>query len=129
MKKIILVSIIGIVCMAFIKVNKTIVDYREIYVGTYSCQQVCYQKSTEQGKAPIASTNTLAVNVSKDAIDSVLLFQIDGRNMKFKLAGTFINCVENGLHGGGKFYSTDSLKISLSMGRANSCKFIGKKKS
>jgi hypothetical protein len=127
MKKILIINIVAITCMAFITANKT-TDYRDAYIGTYSCQGVYFQRNTEQGKAPIVTTNTLIVNVSKDAVDSVLLLQIDSKSIKCKLTNRNIYSIQSEIHGGGYFYANDSLSFSFAIGRANSCKFIGKKK-
>ena len=126
MKKVSILSIaVFALCTAF---NPITTDYRDSYIGTYTCNSVCYQKSTVSGQPPQQSNDILSVQITKDVVDSVLQLKINERVIKVKLQNKHMYAFENGTHGGGDFFASDSINFSISMGRANSCKYVGKKK-
>ena len=128
MKKIILISLIGlIICTAFVCPQVSISDYRNAYVGKYACHS-----STRQFKggntAHAVFTDTISITITKDVADSILLVNIRQQTLKVKLINKSMQASVSGSHYGGKFYATDSLFFSFQPSMAVSYKYYGKKK-
>jgi hypothetical protein len=101
-------------------------DYRDAYVGTYFCHSKSPQIRFD--KPPVIIRDTISIIVTKDAIDSVLKFSIGINILKFKLkTGLLSSFPDEDRHKNGKFYSSDSLRLYISTGRANYISLIGKK--
>lgn len=119
-----------IICTAFIlptthPANSLCVDYRDAYVGTYFCSSYSVINRFKEG--PISLNDTISIQVSKDAIDSVLKIGIGVNSFLFKLkSGVLYNYPDETAHLNGKFYSTDSILVNI-MSRASMLSLTGKK--
>ena len=137
MKKIIIISIATyVICSAFktVQSNKKIVqansesmfvDYRDSYVGTYSCRKHSNELSSETHRT-IHKSSSLIIVISKDALDSVLQLNANGKITKAKLKNGFILPYPDGGKYGGRFFS-DSLDLNFNHNRASFTRIIGKK--
>ena len=129
MKKITSLSIIGfVICTAFIKPTKLAADYRDAYIGTYFCKGKTTIMSFSANTASHTINDTLTIMVSKDMIDSVLVFKIGRIINKFKLSNNILQAYPEGGHNWGKFISTDSVSINLAMGHVGTASYTGKKR-
>lgn len=135
MKKHVLLIVTGfIICTAFHKPKDTIcnrtagnscTDYRDAYTGSYFCHSSSTMVNPEEG--PKKTNSTLTINVSKDALDSILQITIGTNTHKFKLKSEKLYAYPDGEHRNGKFFATDSISMYMSYGRASSSVYIGKK--
>jgi hypothetical protein len=98
---------------AFIKPLIRLSDYRDAYVGTYSCSSLCQAVNSEHTGLSI-STDTITIGVGKDPLDSILQISIRTNTFKVKLKGTTLTAYPAGQHWGGAFYATDSLGFVIS---------------
>lgn len=119
-----------IICTAFIiptthPVTSLCTDYRDAYVGAYFCHS--YSLQVRFNESPKAVNDTISIQVSKDAVDSILQFGIGINTFKFKLKnGVLYNYPDENAHLNGKFYATDSVLINI-MSRTT-LNLVGKKK-
>lgn len=103
-----------------------ITDPRDAYVGAYFCQRST--TSFRLDRLPDVVNDTLTMNVSKDAVDSVLLIANGNNSNKFKLKNGILNPYPEGERRSGKFFASDSIRLIVGLGRASSASYIGKKK-
>ncbi len=135
MKKIIILSILGfIVCSAFttgiLQDKKTpaliLTDYRDAYTGVYFCNVTCNRLSGDVQERDITS-DTISINITKDAVDSILKINFSKQIVKIKLLSKAFEPYPKGGYYGGRFFAQDSINFSFSQGRSTSCNYAGKK--
>ncbi len=123
-------AILGaIVCMAFNMPKALVVDYRDVYTGNYFCKSTCSEVSHgNNGMQHDTKNGNVSIEISKDAVDSVLQIKFGMNILKVKLRNKVLKALEPGSHYGGSFFSADSLDFVFNAGRTSSCKYRGKKK-
>ncbi len=131
MKKIIFLTLLGfLICAAFIAPEKNLrkpllTDYRDAYVGSYTCVRNSYHLRPSESVAK--ACDTINVAVSKDATDSIIIITIGGSLSKFKLKSAWLySYPENNSHRGGKFFGGDSLAL-YQTNRGGGTNIVGKK--
>jgi hypothetical protein len=105
--------------------NFTLTDYRDTYVGNYFCRSRTTVYIFNESVA--TSYDTVTVHITKGIQDSVMNISINNNSYKFKLISGNLYSYDLIDLGGGKFFSTDSFKAIISIGRASSIIYIGKK--
>jgi len=132
MKKIITTSILGfIICTAFNKPNISVTDYRDAYVGTYTCNQYSNTLNSRT-MAYTSSTSTVSFSIVKDATDSIMQIRLGAETLKAKLVSSGLQpypiTVTPYIYGG-RFFAgaTDSLDFFYRPNKALSLRLIGKK--
>ena len=124
-RSIFLISALFIICTAFISPLFPPTDYRDSYVGNYSCTSKCKTVNTDFSGYE-TNTSTITIAVAKDVVDSILNVSINSKVFKIKLINSNMSPIK-GTHRG-RFFSTDSISFSFSgaMG-VNGCSYKGKK--
>ncbi len=126
MKKISLLILSSIICTAFTKVV-LLTDYRDAYVGNYSCNSVCQGLNSDL-TAITYKTNTITLNLSKDPLDSIMKVSIGKEIYKVKLVSSKLCSYPSGKTWAGSFYAGDSIWFVKSTSLSpNDCKYVGKK--
>ncbi len=120
-----LISGVLIICTAFISPLFPPTDYRDSYVGNYSCTSKCKTVNSDFSGYN-TNTSTVTIRIAKDVVDSILNVTLNSNVFKIKLINSNMSPIK-GTHRG-RFFSTDSISFSFSgaMGM-NGCTYIGKK--
>ena len=106
----------------------TYADYRDIYTGTYRCKSY---RSHLDPNTMAYKTNADSINivVSKDVIDSILQIKIGSQVLQAKLINKGLRAYPSAGKYGGRFFSSDSLKLKVISSMASSTYYEGKKNS
>jgi hypothetical protein len=102
-------------------------DYRDSYVGNYLCYRSCQILSSNATRLE-GRNDTITIHVTKNIEDSILNLRIAGNLITAKLVSNKLIAQGSNRSCGGSFSNSDSIKFSLSIGRAaNFCSYLGKK--
>jgi hypothetical protein len=100
-------------------------DYRDAYVGSYSCKTKCTKPG--MNNAPKTTYTTETLTVSKDTQDSVLVISNGSIVAKCKLINKNLNPYPNYNKWRGRFYASDSVYFCITLGMVSYYGFEGKK--
>jgi len=126
MKKFILLVIIILGNTSFKEKSYILTDFRDAFIGNYSCKIICSESNFQTKKIDYISYNS-SIAISKDIQDSVLDIYVENVILKIKLDGKYIQAYPKGGHYGGNFFSSDSIDFRNVQSRAHSCRYLGKK--
>jgi hypothetical protein len=125
MKKI-LMPAAALLCLVLMTGGKPATDYRDAYVGSYFCNRNCNHFNLDS-HGYINVADTITINISKDALDSIMQIRLGRDTVKAKLVSGDLFPYPDGSNYGGSFFSTDSLNFAIAYGRVRTCNYRGKK--
>ena len=128
MKKNTILSLLALIIFtAFNKPTIPLSDYRDSYVGIYSCK---YYKNHLNSENMLYALDTgwVSITISKDPLDSVLQIDLGQKNVKAKLINKVLQPYPQKGRYRGQFFATDSISLGITSTMASSIRYIGKKK-
>ena len=105
--------------------NAALTDYRDAYVGSYSCKMKCTKP--EINSAPKTTFTTETLTVTKDTQDSILIISSGSILAKCKLINSKLNPYPSYNRWRGRFYASDSVDFGITLGMVSYYGFRGKK--
>jgi len=123
MKKIIIGLTTVVLCLSF----SNTIDYRDVYVGRFLCNQTCREVNyARSGFDVIKDTVTLVI--TKDVEDSILNIKLHNNVYKIKLKNNVMYPFSSKGHHSGKFYNADSLVFAYTANiKSGTCTLGGKR--
>ena len=128
MKTIIAISVLTfVICSAFNEPNKLTIDYRDVYLGTYSCKKYTERFGLDM-KKNVLDTGRVNVLITKDTQDSVVQINLGSETIKAKLINKILQPYPSvSRQYGGKFFGTNDFDLFYTPSKVISIRYVGKK--